>query len=85
MAWKSTRMLALVVLGGLLGGAVGELLAAAAPPGTIRSFFNVALTPGISPFTVDLVLLKLTFGCSLKVSLLAILGMLLGAYLGKRR
>jgi len=46
--------------------------------------FATNFTPGISPpLVIDLILVKLTFGFSLKISLLSILGMLLGIYLYK--
>ena len=54
-------------------------------PGTIQNIFAGNFSPGINPpLTIDLVLLKLTFGFSLKVSLLSVLGMFLGAYLYKQ-
>jgi hypothetical protein len=74
-----------VLLGGLLGGILGEVLQVMAPKGTIQNIFSTALTPGINPpFTVDLVLLKVTFGFVLKMNLLTFLGMFLGIYLYKQ-
>ena len=55
-----------------------------APQGTIQAFFATNFTPGLSPpLTIDLVLLKLTFGFALKISVLSLLGMFLGIYLYK--
>ncbi|HEX9154763.1 MAG TPA: DUF4321 domain-containing protein [Nitrospira sp.] len=78
-------LLLFLLIGGLLGGILGEVLQVMAPKGgTIQAFFITAVTPGISPpLTIDLILLKLTLGFSLKISLLSVLGMLLGIYLYK--
>ena len=78
-------LLLFLLIGGLLGGILGEVLQVMAPKGgTIQAFFITAVTPGISPpLTIDLILLKLTLGFSLKISLLSVLGMFLGIYLFK--
>jgi hypothetical protein len=74
-----------LLVGGLLGGILGEILQVMAPKGgPVQAFFTTNATPGISPpFTIDLILLKLTLGFSLKISLLSLLGMILGIYLYK--
>ncbi|HEU4683917.1 MAG TPA: DUF4321 domain-containing protein [Nitrospira sp.] len=77
-------LLIFLFIGGLLGGILGEILQLMAPKGTIQTFFTTNATPGISPpLTIDLILLKITLGFSFKVSLLSVLGMLLGIYLYK--
>ena len=73
-----------VLIGGLLGGVLGEILRVMAPHGTIQTFFTTNFNPGINPpFTIDLILLKLTMGFELKINLLSFLGMALGIYLYK--
>ena len=77
-------LLVFLLIGGLLGGILGEILRVMAPQGTIQTIFATNFTLGISPpLTIDLVLLKITLGFSFKISLLSILGMLLGIYLYK--
>lgn len=77
-------LLIFVLVGGLLGGILGEILRVMAPQGTIQSIFSTNFTPGISPpFTLDLVLVKLTLGFSLKVNILSVLGMFIGIFLYK--
>jgi hypothetical protein len=76
-------LLIFVLIGGLLGGVLGEILRVMAPHGTIQSIFATNFTPGISPFSIDLVLLKFTLGFELKINLLSLLGMFLGIYLYK--
>ncbi len=78
-------LLLFILLGGLLGSTLGEVLVLIAPQGTIQKIFSTAIQPGIDPpLTLDLVLFKLTFGFSLSMNLLTFLGMLLGAYLYKQ-
>lgn len=78
-------LLLFVILGGLFGGILGEVLRIMAPEGTIQNIFSTALMPGIQPpLTVDLILLKITFGFLLKMNLLTFLGIFLGLYLYKQ-
>lgn len=76
-------LLIFVLIGGLLGGVLGEILRVMAPHGTIQSIFSTNFSPGISPFTIDLVLLKFTLGFEIKINLLSLVGMFLGIYLYK--
>ncbi len=73
-----------MIIGGVFGGILGEILHAMAPQGTIQSIFSTHFTPGINPpLTIDLVLLKLTLGFSIKINIISVLGMFIGAYLYK--
>ena len=76
-------LLIFILIGGILGGVLGEILRVMAPHGTIQTIFATHFTPGISPFTIDLVLFKFTLGFELKINLLSLLGMFLGIYLYK--
>ena len=76
-------LLVFILIGGLLGGVLGEILRVMAPHGTIQSIFATTFSPGISPFTIDLVLLKFTLGFEIKINLLSLVGMFLGIYLYK--
>lgn len=77
-------LIVFVIIGGLLGGILGEILHVMAPQGTIQNIFSTNFMPGINPpLTVDLVLIKLVLGLSLKINILSILGMFVGIYLYK--
>lgn len=77
-------LLLFIFIGGLLGSILGEILLVVSPQGTVQSIFGEALSLGLDPpVTVNLVLIKLTLGFLLKINLLSVLGMLLGAYLYK--
>ncbi len=77
-------LLVFVLISGLLGGVLGEILRIMAPQGAIQAIFSSNFNPGISPpLTIDLILIKFTFGLLLKINLLSLLGMFLGIYLYK--
>ena len=85
MLKKSGRYLLLFIfIGGLLGSILGEILQIVSPQGVVQSIFGEALSLGLDPpVTVNLVLLKFTLGFLVKINLLSVLGMLLGAYIYK--
>ena len=77
-------LLLFIFIGGLLGSILGEILQIVSPQGMIRSIFGEAMSLGLDPpVSVNLVLLTFTLGFLLKINLLSVLGMLLGAYLYK--
>ena len=87
MAFKrrGAGFLILVLLAGaLLGSALGDLVGYLLPSGVVRDFFTKALTPGVSPpLTLNLLVMTITFGFTLKLNIIAILGVVLMAYLLK--
>jgi hypothetical protein len=73
-----------LLIGGLLGGILGEILQVMAPQGTIQNIFSTHFSLGITqPLTLDLILVKLTLGFTVKINILSILGMFVGVYLYK--
>lgn len=74
-----------VVVGGLFGGLLGEILTAVTPPGIIQNIFTQAVHPGLSPpVTIDLWLFTFTVGFTLKLNLLSLIGILLGIFVYKQ-
>ena len=74
-----------VVVGALLGGLLGEILTAVFPAGVIQNIFTQAVHPGLTPpVTIDLWLLKVTVGFTLKMNLLTFIGILLGVFVYKQ-
>lgn len=81
---SGSYLLLFIFIGGLLGSILGEILQIVAPQGTVQSIFGRAVHLGMDPpVTVDLVLLKFTLGFLLRMNLLTVLGMFLGAYVYK--
>lgn len=82
---RGAGFILLVLVGGaLLGSALGQLVGVLLPQGVVRDFFVRAVTPGLTqPVTVDLLVLTLTLGFTLKLNIVALLGVVLTAYLLK--
>jgi hypothetical protein len=78
-------LLACVLIGGLFGSLLGEILIAVAPPSVIQNIFSQAVHPGLSPpVTIDLWLLKFTIGFTVKMNLLTFIGIIIGVYVYKQ-
>lgn len=74
-----------IVLGGLFGGLLGEVLRAIAPEGPLQEFFSRSYGVGIDPpLTLDLRLFTITLGFTIRISIFNILGLLLGIYIYKQ-
>lgn len=82
---RGAGFILLVLVGGaLLGSALGQLVGVLLPQGVVRDFFVRAVTPGLTqPVTVDLLVMTLTLGFTLKLNIMALLGVVLTAYLLK--
>lgn len=82
---RGAGFILLVLLGGaLLGSALGQLVGVLLPQGVVRDFFVRAVTPGLTqPVTIDLLVMTLTLGFTLKLNIVALLGVVLTAYLLK--
>lgn len=70
-----------VVVGCVLGALASELLGAILPRGVIREFFVRSFSPSLGPMEVNLGVLSLTLGLSLKVTVASVLGILLAVYI----
>jgi hypothetical protein len=74
-----------ILVGGLFGGLLGEVLVAITPPGVIQNIFTQALKVGLSPpVTIDLWLLTFTVGFTLKLNMLSLMGILFGIFVYKQ-
>ncbi len=65
-------LIALLILGGLAGSAVGQMLSPTFP------FLDNIATAGLAPGVLDLRFMTITFGFSLSIGPLTLLGFLLG-------
>lgn len=74
-----------VLIGGLLGGLMGEILLLFSPSGFLRDVFLKGYNVGINPpFTFDLHLVTFTVGFTFRINLLSLLGIILGIYTYKQ-
>ena len=71
----------MIILGMIVGSAVGEGIGAILPGGVVKDFFLRSVTPSLDAFTVDLVVFTFTIGFSLNVNLMAVLGVVFAVYL----
>lgn len=74
-------LLLILILGALLGGWLGELLIKLIPA---LSEVGKEYTVGIPQFTLDLQVLRLSFGLTLRIGLFSLLG-IIGSYFVYRR
>lgn len=74
-----------ILLGGLIGGILGEILRVISPEGILQDIFSTAYSIGIDPpLTLNLRLFTTTFGFAFRMNLFSLLGILLGIYIYKQ-
>jgi hypothetical protein len=84
MATRKIRfgLLVLILLLGLVvGSAIGKMMGAIMPPGAVRSFFVEGLDYAFGPHTLNLIIFTLTFGFSIDVNVMSVLGVIILAQL----
>jgi len=86
MSKRSTGMLLVFMLvGGLLGGVLSEILLFLSPTGVLREVFLRSFHIGLIPaVTLDLHIISVTVGFGFKINLLSIVGIVLGLYTYKQ-
>jgi hypothetical protein len=71
-------LLVIIILGALIGSVIGEVIATLAPGGLLEKIFSKGINPGLTPPVIlDLKVLTLTFGLTMKVNLSSLLGIVL--------
>lgn len=70
-----------IVVGALLGSFIGGFIGHAFPDGVIHDLFAKEITAGLSPATLDLRVVEITFGCLLKFNVTSVIGIVLAAWL----
>lgn len=81
MAKSTVWFVVIVVVGALLGSFLGKFIGLVVPAGAVRDLFATELTAGLSPATLDLRVIDLTFGCQFKLNVTAVLGIVGAAFL----
>jgi len=78
------KLVLFILVGGILGSVVGEILGTLFgyfyPGSMVEMFFLETFTYTFPPATIPLVIFSLTFGFSLKVNVISILGIGVVAY-----
>ncbi|OGR85406.1 MAG: hypothetical protein A2901_09250 [Elusimicrobia bacterium RIFCSPLOWO2_01_FULL_54_10] len=70
-----------IVVGALIGSFIGGFIGHTFPEGIIHDLFSKEISAGLSPATLDLRVLELTFGCLLKFNVPSVIGIFLAAWL----
>ncbi len=74
--------LLVLIIGMLIGGYFGEVLATVMPDGVAKDFFLTSVVGNFGPVSVDLLIVALTLGpLMMKVNLVSIIGLFVAYYL----
>lgn len=76
--WFITMIL---LLGAISGTLLGELVGLMLPDGVVKKFFLSGPDLGFDPVKLDLVLMSITFGLTLKVNVVGGIGIFIAVYL----
>lgn len=74
-------IIVVLILGALIGSALGEVLGLILPAGVVKQFFLKGVTGGFSPVTLNAVMFTITFGFSIKLNVIGIVGIAIAAYI----
>ena len=75
-----TFIIFIIILGGLLGSVLGEILGLILPAGVVKDFFLKSATASLGPGTLDIIIITLTIGFSIKLNITGVIGILIAAY-----
>ncbi len=70
-----------LVLGAIIGSALGKLIAFIMPDGVVKQFFLRSATIGFDPVTVNLGFINFTFGFNFILNVIGVVGIAFAAYL----
>jgi len=70
----------IVVVGALIGTAIGEVLGLILPAGVVKEFFLKSASASVGPATLNIILITLTFGFTFKINITGVIGVLIAAY-----
>jgi hypothetical protein len=77
--------LVILMLGALIGSVIGEVIGVLVPDGYIEAIFAKGINPGITPPAVlDLKVLTLTLGVTMRINLASVLGIALALLIYQR-
>ena len=79
---KSLGLIILIlVLGALIGSALGEIIGLVLPEGVVKQFFIKSVTGTAGPATLNVVVFSFTIGFSIKLNVIGVVGIIIAAYL----
>ena len=78
---KLSTYVLILVIGLLLGGLLGELVANVLPVGVVKDFFVTSVGGRLGPVSLDLVVLSVTGGIAVQLNVMSVVGLLIAVYL----
>jgi len=80
-ASKIGRVIGIILIAAIIGGALGHLFANILPPGPVKDFFSVNFPIGFNTFTLNLYFLEISLGFRIHINFLSVIGVLVGYYI----
>ncbi len=71
----------IIILGAIVGSAIGHILGLVLPEGAVKQVFLKSISVGIPEFHLSLAIIGITFGLTLNINLITIIGIILMAYI----
>lgn len=81
---STAGLIALLVVGALVGALLGEVIRLLFSGGIMEQIFSRGVSPGLSPATLDLRVVSLTFGFTLRLNVASLLGIALALFVYRR-
>ncbi|MCD6336733.1 MAG: hypothetical protein DRP93_03240 [Candidatus Neomarinimicrobiota bacterium] len=78
---KIGRVIGIILIAAIIGGALGHLFANVLPEGSVKDFFSINFPIGFNNFTLNLYFIEFTLGFRLHVNFLSAIGVLVGYYI----
>ncbi len=73
-------IITVIFIGALIGSALGEIVTFLVPAGVVKDFFLKSVTASIGPGTLNIIIVTLTLGFTLKLNVMGVIGILIAAY-----
>ncbi len=70
----------IIILGALVGSALGQVLALILPEGVVREFFLRSASFALGPAHLNLVILTFSFTIGMSINIIGVIGIILTAY-----
>lgn len=72
--------LLVIIVGALIGTVLGEIIGFVIPDGVVKDFFLKSATASLGPGTLNIIVMSITLGFSIKLNITGVIGILLAAY-----
>ncbi len=70
----------IIIIGALMGTAIGEVLGLILPTGVVKDFFLKSAAASVGPATLNIIMITLTLGFTFKINITGVIGILIAAY-----